>query len=130
VDQCDRVIEFVPNGVKFDDGTILEADLVVLATGYQNRKVEVADQFGKEVAERVGDIARLDEEGEWANMWGQTGQRGLWINGGGINQIRPGSERLALLIKADLAGLIPDSFRRPAKDSNDRWGYESVLTRT
>ena len=112
IQQFDRIDEFVPEGVKLDNGTVLEAGLVVLATGYQNRKSEVSASFGEEVAERVGDIARLDHEGEWANMWSQTGQRGLWFNGGGINQMRPGSERLALLIKADLDGSIPDAFRR------------------
>jgi putative flavoprotein involved in K+ transport len=109
-----RVTEFVPAGVKFDDGSTLEADIIVLATGYQSRKTEVVDAFGDEVADRVGEIARLDSEGEWANVWSQSGQRGLWFNGGGINQMRPGSERLALLIKADLDGLIPDVLRRGA----------------
>jgi cation diffusion facilitator CzcD-associated flavoprotein CzcO len=115
--QFDRIVEFVENGAKLEDGTVLEADMIVLATGYQNRKVEVAEWFGEEVAERVGHIARLDDQGEWANLWGQTGQRGLWLNGGGINQIRPGSLLLALLIKADLNGLITDAFRHPAANA-------------
>jgi putative flavoprotein involved in K+ transport len=122
--QFDRITEFVANGAQLDDGTVLQADIVILATGYQNRNVDVAEQFGAEVAARVGEIAKLDAEGEWAPLWGQTGQRGLWINGGGINQIRPGSQRLALLIRADLDGLIPDSFRRPAKNSAARPAYE------
>ncbi len=116
IEQFERIAEFVPKGARLDDGRIVEAELIVLATGYQNRKSEVATMFGEEVAERVGDIARLDAEGEWANMWSQTGQRGLWFNGGGINQMRPGSERLALLIKADLDGSIPDSFRKRPKN--------------
>lgn len=120
VEQFERIVEFVPNGARLDDGTIIEADLIVLATGYQNRKSEVATAFGEDVAERVGDIARLDEEGEWANMWSQTGQRGLWFNGGGINQMRPGSERLALLIKADLDGSIPHAFRKRPKNESER----------
>ena len=112
IEQFDRIVEFVPEGARLDDGTIVEAQLIVLATGYQNRRTEVADAFGEEIADRVGDIARLDAEGEWANMWSQTGQRGLWFNGGGINQMRPGSARLALLIKADLDGSIPESLRK------------------
>jgi putative flavoprotein involved in K+ transport len=120
----DRIIEFVGTGVDLDDGTTLQADMVVLATGYQNRVVEVADQFGVEVAQRVGEIARWDEEGEWSTMWGQTGQRGLWINGGAILHIRPGSRLLALLIRADIDGRIPDSFRRPPRNSDARPAYE------
>ncbi len=119
IEQFERFVEFVPEGARMEDGTIVKAELVVLATGYQNRKTEVAEAFGTEVAERVGDIARLNEEGEWAGMWCQTGQRGLWFNGGGINQMRPGSERLALLIKADLDGLIPDSFRKRPRNASE-----------
>ncbi|WP_242128759.1 NAD(P)/FAD-dependent oxidoreductase [Sphingobium sp. Sx8-8] len=112
IEQFDRLDTFVANGARLTDGSVIEADIVILATGYQSRKSELADAFGEQVAEHVGEIARLDEEGEWANVWSQTGQRGLWFNGGGINQMRPGSERLALLIKADLDGLIPDALRR------------------
>lgn len=116
----DRIVEFAEAGADLDDGTTLDADIVILATGYQNRQVEVADQFGAEVAERVGEIARWDEEGEWSAMWGQTGQRGLWINGGAILQIRPASRLLALLIKADIDGRIPVSLRRVARSSREQ----------
>ncbi len=115
VEQFNRIVSFVPEGARLDDGRVVEAELVVLATGYQSRRSEVAEGFGQEVADRVGEIARLDAEGEWASMWGQTGQRGLWFNGGGVNQMRPGSERLALLIKADLEGLISETFRKGSK---------------
>lgn len=124
IEQFSRIVEFCPQGVKLENGDILEADIVILATGYEGRKSEVVDLFGPEVAEKVGEIARLDAEGEWANIWSQTGQRGLWFNGGGINQMRPGSERLALLIKADLAGLIPDDYRRLPRNSSDKPAYE------
>lgn len=126
VEQFDRIAEFVPGGARLDDGTIVEAGLVVLATGYQSRRSEVVDAFGQDVADRVGEIARLDDEGEWANMWSQTGQRGLWFNGGGINQMRPGSERLALLIKADLDGSIPNRYRRKPKNAIAEPVLESV----
>ncbi|KAF5710885.1 flavin-binding monooxygenase [Fusarium mundagurra] len=127
VEQYSRLVEFVPDGVKLDDGEVIKADLVVLATGYQNRKAEVVDWFGEEVADKVGDIARLDEEGEWSNIWSQTGQRGLWFNGGGINQVRPGSRRLALLVKADLDGLITPRFRRRPKTSSSASQQEPRL---
>jgi hypothetical protein len=116
--QNDDIDQFVANGARLKDGSVLEADLVVLATGYQNRSVEVAEWFGAEVANRVGEIARLDDEGEWKNVWRQTAQRGLWFNGGGINQVRPGSRVLALLVKASLNGLIPPSMEIAATPSS------------
>lgn len=128
IEPFDRIDHFVENGVKLTDGTIVEAEIVVLATGYDSRKAEVVDGFGHVVAERVGEIARLDDEGEWANMWCQTAQRGLWFNGGGINQMRPGSERLALLIKADLDGLIPESRRRQPRSSAAQTGEPEIMT--
>ena len=112
---ADRIRTFVASGAQLEDGSIVAADVIVLATGYQNRKVEVAEWFGAEVAERVGEIARLDGEGEWANMWRPTAQRGLWFNGGGINQVRPGSRTLALLIKAAIEDMIPPDLRRDAQ---------------
>lgn len=125
--QFERIVEFVNTGARLDDRTILEADLVVLATGYQNRQTEVTEQFGTDVAERVGKIARLDDEGEWSTMWGQSGQRGLWFDGGGINQIRPGSRVLALLVKADIDGRIPESFRRPPRNSGAQPQFLTAL---
>lgn len=110
--QSSDFVEFTADGAKMADGRIIPAGLVVLATGYEGRRTEVADWLGPEVAARVGDVARLDKQGEWANVWSQTPQRGLWFNGGGINQARPGSKILALLIKADLDGLIPADMRR------------------
>lgn len=128
IEQFDRVAEFVPNGVRLNDGTVIEAGIVVLATGYQSRKSEVVEGFGEAVGERVGEIARLDDEGEWANMWGQTAQRGLWFNGGGINQMRPGSKCLALLIKADLDGLIPEASRRARSASRAEPSEQKAVT--
>ena len=115
--QAAGIEEFVSGGAQLTDGSLLEADLIVLATGYQNRSVEVADWFGDQVAARVGEIARLDDEGEWTNVWRQTPQRGLWFNGGGINQVRPGSRVLALLVKATLEGMIPPSLEVAAESS-------------
>ncbi len=116
--QTNDVATLEARGARLNDGSLREFDAIVLATGYQNRSVEVAEQFGAEVADRIGPIARLDAEGEWANMWSQTAQRGLWFTGGGIPQARPGSKVLALLVKADIEGLIPDAMRRREQPSS------------
>lgn len=110
---------FIGPGASMRDGRVIPADLVVLATGYENRRTQVEHWFGREVAERVGDVARLDAHGEWANIWSQTPQPGLWFNAGGINQVRPGSKILALLIKAELDGAIPPALRRAQTASVD-----------
>jgi putative flavoprotein involved in K+ transport len=106
--QADRIQKFVESGAVLDDGSVVPADLIVLATGYENRVVDIETRFGKEVAERIGSVAIIDEEGEWTNVYRPTAQRGLWFSGGGIAYVRRGARVLSLFIKADLAGLIPD----------------------
>lgn len=46
------------------DGRKLEADVVVLATGYDNMRTSVEKALGKEQAARCKDVWDLDEEGE------------------------------------------------------------------
>jgi hypothetical protein len=49
----------------------------------------------------------LDEEGEVRALWRRTGQPGLWIVGGNLQQCRPYSKYLALQIKGSREGLVP-----------------------
>jgi cation diffusion facilitator CzcD-associated flavoprotein CzcO len=46
------------------DGTKVEADIVVLATGYDNMRTSLQKAMGKEVSEKCKDVWDLDEEGE------------------------------------------------------------------
>jgi len=92
--------------VHLTDGTRLDADLIVVATGYQNMSESVRALFGDEVAARVGPVWGLDAEGEVRAMWRRTGQPGLWIMGGSLQQCRPYSKYLALQIKGCQEGLI------------------------
>jgi cation diffusion facilitator CzcD-associated flavoprotein CzcO len=98
---------FVPEGLQMNDGTVVPAELVVLATGYENQQESVCRLFGDEVAERVGPIWGFDEDFELRNMWKPTGQERFWIMGGNLLESRLHSRFLALQIKADLEGLDP-----------------------
>jgi len=91
--------------VRFSDGTSMDVDVVVVAAGYSNMSESVRLVMGDKVADRVGTIWGLDEEGEVRAMWRPTGQRGFWLMGGSLQQCRPYSKYLALQIKADLVGL-------------------------
>lgn len=103
------VKEFTENGVAFDDGTELEADLVVLATGYTSMNGWAADLINQDVADKVGKCWGLGSdttkdpgpwEGELRNMWKPTQQPGLWFHGGNLHQSRHYSQFLSLQIKA------------------------------
>ena len=100
--------------VRFTDGTAIDTDLIVVATGYQNMSESVRALFGDDVADRVGPVWGLDGEGEVRAMWRRTGQPGLWIMGGSLQQCRPYSKYLALQIKGGQEGLVPLAADRPS----------------
>ena len=64
-----QVKEIVPDGIVFEDGSKLEADLIVLATGYKNMRETARKIFGDVVGDKVGNVWGLNEEGEIATIW-------------------------------------------------------------
>jgi putative flavoprotein involved in K+ transport len=99
--------QFIASGVKLSNGEILDADLLVAATGYKGQHHLVTRLFGQGVAARCGPIWGFDEENqELRNMWMRTGQPGLWFIAGSLAQCRIFSKTLALQIKAINEGLL------------------------
>jgi cation diffusion facilitator CzcD-associated flavoprotein CzcO len=99
---------FVPGGARKNDGTIVPADLVVLATGFETQIATIRRLLGDEVADKIGSLWGFDDQGFMRNMWQRTAQEHLWIMGGGLAECRLYSRFLALQIKADLEGLFQD----------------------
>ena len=109
----------VPEGLKMKDGSVVEADVIVAATGYKNQQ-DVARHFmGNEIADRLGQVWDFDEKGELHNMWRRTPMPGMWFVGGGLPHVRIYSKFLAQQIKAVEEGLIPavrdEDKMKPAK---------------
>lgn len=103
-----------PTSVTLTDGTELEADLIVYATGYGSMNQWLADLISPEVADRVGKVWGLGSqtpkdpgpwEGELRNMWKPTQVPHLWIHGGNLHQSRHYSQFLSLQLKARMEGL-------------------------
>lgn len=103
--QNERIAGYEPHGARLDDGSLLAADVVVLATGYHNQEVDIREYFGDAVADKVGMVWGWDEGGEIRRAWRPTGQDGLWIQLGGVPQSRTYSKLLALQIVAELRQL-------------------------
>ena len=110
-DAVDRVVE---NGVRLRDGRVIEADLIVAATGYESLQVLIGRIFGDDVAERVGPIWGYDAGGEQRAVYKRTAQPGLWFHAGSLTQSRVYSRLLALQIKACLEGIIDADVRAEA----------------
>jgi putative flavoprotein involved in K+ transport len=105
--QASDIKTFVGEGLQLANGSILKADLIVLATGYKGLDHVVSTFFGAEVAERVGTIWGFDSKTqELNNMWTRTRQPGLWFTGGAFSQCRIYSRYIALQIDAIEAGRL------------------------
>lgn len=87
------------------DGSELEADEIVFATGYQNMRETARKIFGDGLADEVHDVWGFDEEGETRGMWRRSGHPGFWFFGGNLALCRFYSRLLALQIKAIEVGI-------------------------
>ncbi|KAL2021878.1 hypothetical protein VTK56DRAFT_6473 [Thermocarpiscus australiensis] len=105
VKQGQEVVQVLPRGLRFSDGTELEADEIVFATGYDNMRTAARAILGDALADKVGDVWGLDEEGEMRTIWRESGHPGLWFHGGNLAFCRYFSRLLALQIKSRLEGL-------------------------
>lgn len=117
-----QVTEIVEDGVMLDDGSKLDADLIVYATGYNSMSGWVADLIGQDVADKVGICWGLGSdtpkdpgpwEGELRNMWKPTQQDSMWFHGGNLHQSRHYSQFLALQIKARMEGIPTPVYGLP-----------------
>ncbi|EEH10275.1 flavin-containing monooxygenase [Histoplasma capsulatum G186AR] len=108
VKQSDGGIEqFDSDGLVLADGkgTKLAADIVVLATGYDNMKSTARKIMGDKVADKLYSSWGLDEEGELNAMWRYSGHSNFWYMGGNLALCRFFSRLLALQILGVEKGL-------------------------
>ncbi|SNT64451.1 putative flavoprotein involved in K+ transport [Asanoa hainanensis] len=103
--QGSGLAEFTPEGIRLEDGRALDADLVVLATGYQNMRETARRLFGDEVADRLPLVLGIGEDGEIGGLYRRTGHPAFWYMGGPLAWVRIYSKHLALQITAKHAGL-------------------------
>ena len=111
-----------PDGILFDDGSELAADVVIACTGYQSMHETVAAIVSREAADRVGPCWGLGSgvrgdpgpwQGEPRNMWKPTAQEALWFHGGNLALSRFYSKFLALQLKARMEGLPTPVYLPP-----------------
>ncbi|PKX90546.1 flavin-containing monooxygenase [Aspergillus novofumigatus IBT 16806] len=100
-----RVVSYTEDGLIFEDGTHLPADVVVYATGFTgNLRDSVREYFGDEIYAQVEEYWGINQEGEIKGAYVPTGHPGLWYVGGGMGQARFFAPFVALQILAHLLG--------------------------
>jgi thioredoxin reductase len=99
IKQTQQITEILPHGLKFADGSEIEADEVIFATGYESMRTQTRQIFGNEVADRLQDVWGFNDEGECRGLWQRTSHPGFWFHGGSMALCRYYSQLLALQIK-------------------------------
>ncbi|KAH8797266.1 hypothetical protein F5884DRAFT_254874 [Xylogone sp. PMI_703] len=97
---------YTSTGLAFSDGSTLDADVIIVCTGFEgNMRQAAARIFGLEVEKGLEDFWGVDAEGEIIGAWKRQGYPGIWYHGGTIGHARYFSRFLALQIKADIEGI-------------------------
>ncbi|GAA5838994.1 hypothetical protein JCM11251_007848 [Rhodosporidiobolus azoricus] len=107
-------------GVLFKDGVEIEADMIVMATGYTSQRETVRRVISDDVAERLGNVWGQDQQGEIPGVWRYSGVPRFYLQSGNLFQARCFSKHLALQIHMQELGLrepTPDGVSY--KSSND-----------
>lgn len=111
---------FTATGVVFDDGSEMEVDAVVFATGFDNMRESFRPILGDEVTDGLATVWGLDESGELRTSFRHTGHPRLWTFAGGIQQSRYHSRPFAVMIKAIEEGLLDADISVKLKPSEVR----------
>jgi len=107
----DSVIkEFAKTGLKFEDGSTLDADLVVFATGLGDHRDGFRRILSEELGGKVKQIWGLDDACELRGAWRDVGVDNLWCMTGNLAMCRYHSLHVALQIKAMKEGLFTTRY--------------------
>jgi hypothetical protein len=115
--QAEATQRWTRSGLKMQDGSVIECDAAILATGFKNMQETVRVILGDEIADRIGPVWGFDQHFQMRNMWRRTAQPGLWLTGGALVDSRLYSRFLAIEIKAELTGVLPAKEQLPLADT-------------
>ncbi|KAF5381227.1 hypothetical protein D9757_007882 [Collybiopsis confluens] len=121
--------ELSETSVIFDDGSTVEADVVILATGYRNMIESLATFLGKDVLSQTTSLPTtgIDEEGELEAGYKPVGHPGLWFAPGSFPNARMGSKYLGIQIQAMKLGYMPTPKRANEEIRSHFPGAEEVI---
>ncbi|EKM60234.1 uncharacterized protein PHACADRAFT_82482 [Phanerochaete carnosa HHB-10118-sp] len=109
--EVDRITK---TGVLFKDGSELPADIVVVATGFDDARVPIRKLVSEDVGVKIPPIWGLNEEGELKGPWRELeGLPKMWLMMGNFFWCRYFSKIIALQIKAKQEGLYGTRYAAP-----------------
>lgn len=107
----DSVIkEFTKTGLRFENDSTLDADIVIFATGVGDFRDGYKKILGEELGGKVKQIWGLDSSGEAKGAWRDIGIDNLWCMMGNFAMCRYHSRHIALQIKAMKEGLFTGRY--------------------
>ncbi|KAF8204468.1 hypothetical protein K438DRAFT_1819954 [Mycena galopus ATCC 62051] len=107
-----KIEAITPTGVAFSNGTKLDVDVIVYATGFEkDARSVVAAIVGAEQAALLEPVWGLDAEGEVRGCWRPSGHDHIWFHGGELQTMRYYAKFLALQIAAEIANVRPTPCR-------------------
>ena len=108
---------FTSTGLEFADGSKLDADVIIYATGFEGNMRSMAEKIvGPEVAEQLEDFWQVDAEGELLGVWKPMQHPNIWYTGGAIGQARFFARFLAMQIKAEIEGVPLQVYQKYRAD--------------
>ncbi|KAG1751335.1 uncharacterized protein EDB91DRAFT_1297935 [Suillus paluster] len=113
------ISRFTQTGLLFEDGSTLDADVVVFATGYADTRDAYRALLPESLHDKVYPIWGLDKEGELNTVWREVGGRGkegealngIWSMMGNLARCRFHSKHLALQIKSYEEGIFGTRYQ-------------------
>ncbi|KAG2090630.1 uncharacterized protein F5147DRAFT_787192 [Suillus discolor] len=112
------ISRFTQTGLLFDDGSTLDADVVIFATGYADARHAYRALLPESLHDKMYPIWGLDKEGELNSVWREVGGRsknaelnGIWCMMGNLALCRFHSKHLALQIKSYEEGIFGTRYQ-------------------
>ncbi|KAF8893478.1 hypothetical protein BD779DRAFT_1759690 [Infundibulicybe gibba] len=109
-----QIESFTENGIKFDDGSELQVDVVVFATGIGSARDGLLKLLDDSAGKKLKPIWGFNEEGEINGAWRDLGLPRLWTMMGNLAFCRFYSRHVALQVKAIEEGVFGTRYSAEA----------------
>lgn len=101
-----ELAEVKEHSAVFADGSEMDVDLILFATGYDQLWEYIRPALGAAAA-KIDRVYGRADDGEYENVWRRSAQPGLWFGTGFVGMARFHSKFMTLLIKAIEEGIAP-----------------------